>query len=107
MGSLKWVVAAAVAVALLVVLGAKVTLADEGGTKCEGTVKAVDAAAKKLTCTKSCGMEVECTVVDDAKVTINGKEAKLDEVKAGDKVECMTEKKGDATVAKSIAVKRD
>jgi Cu/Ag efflux protein CusF len=46
-------------------------------------------------------------VADDAKITLNGNEAKLADLKAGDKVECETAKKDDATVAKTIAAKRE
>jgi len=55
--------------------------------KCTGAVKAVDCTAKKITVTAA-GKDMTCTVADDAKITLNGKPAKLADLKAGDSVEC-------------------
>ena len=107
MKSLKWIVAAALAVTLVIALGAKASYAQE---KCSGTICKVDCDAKKITCKVKEGdaeKEMTLAVADDAKITINGNEAKLADLKEGDKAECATTKKDDATVATSIAVKRE
>lgn len=104
MKRMQWLMASLFVVAVLA--GTGPVVADEGCGKCEGTVKAVDIDAKKITCTKSCGEEMTCAVADDAKITINGEPAKLGDLKAGDKVECMVVKKGDAQIIQRIAAKR-
>ena len=104
MKSMKWFVAAALAVTMIIALGAKVSLAQE---KCEGKIKAVDVDAKKVVCVKSCGMEVTCAIADDAKITLNGKEAKLADLKAGDKVSCECTKSGEAMTVKTLTATRE
>ena len=107
MKSFKWMLAAALAVTMVIAIGAKASYAQD---KCAGTIKAVDCDGKKITCTVKEGdaeKEMTLAVADDAKITLNGNEAKLADLKAGDKVECETAKKDDATVAKSIAAKRE
>ena len=109
MKSLMWMVAAALAVTMVIAVGAK-SFAQEGCMKCAGTIKAVDCDGKKITCTVKEGdaeKEMVCSVADDAKITLNGNEAKLADLKAGDKVDCEYMKKDDAMVAKTIAAKRE
>jgi Cu/Ag efflux protein CusF len=110
MKSMKWFVAAALAITMLIALGAK-SFANCGTCgKCCGTVKAVDVDGKKITCTVKAGdteKEIVCTVPDDAKITLDGKEAKLADLKAGDKVDCDCEKKDDAQVIKTITATRE
>ena len=108
MRNVKWVVAASLAVVLVFALAAKASFANCGTCgKTAGTVKAVDVEGKKITCAKEGGAEVVCTVADDAKIMINDKEAKLADIKAGDKITCEGEDKDDKHIAKTISVKRD
>ena len=108
MRSAKWAVAASLAVVLVFALAAKASFANCGTCgKSAGAVKAVDADGKKITVTKEGDKDVVVTVADDAKITINDKEAKLADIKAGDKISCEGEDKGDQHTAKTISVKRD
>lgn len=109
MKSLKWILAAMSCVMFLALVS-KASFAAEGSTKCVGVIKAVDCEGKKITCTVKEGeteKEMTCTVADDAKITLNGNEAKLADLKAGDKVECECTKKDDQMVATVIAAKRE
>jgi Cu/Ag efflux protein CusF len=105
---MKCFLAAALALVMIIALVAKVSFANCGTCgKTSGTVKAVDVEGKKITCTKECGAEVVVTVADDAKITVNDKEAKLGDVKPGDKIACEGEDKGDQHIAKTISIKRE
>jgi Cu/Ag efflux protein CusF len=93
---------------MILALGAKSYAQDV--EKCSGTVKAVDCDGKKITCAVKEGdaeKEMTCAVADDAKITLNGNEAKLADLKAGDKVECECTADGDKHTAKTIAAKRE
>ena len=109
MKSLKWMLAAALAVTMVIAIGAKASYAQDAA-KCAGVIKAVDCDGKKITCTVKEGeaeKEMTLTIADDTKITLNGNEAKLADLKAGDKVECEAAKKDDAMVAKTVAAKRE
>ena len=98
-----------VAMALVMFVVAKASYAQET-CKVAGTIKAVDCDGKKLTCTVKEGdaeKEKTCAVADDAKITLNGNEAKLADLKAGDKVECDCTMAGETMTAKTIAAKRE
>jgi competence protein ComGC len=78
--------------------------ADKGDTH-EGTV--VKADAGKLTMTDKDGKnEHTHDVGKDAKITCDGKECKLEDLKKGDKVKVTTEKKGDKTSVVKIEASR-
>lgn len=110
MRRLSWLVACALALAMIVGVTAR-SFANCGScAKATGTIKAVDCEGKTITCTTKDGeSQKESTVVvaDDAKITINGNESKLSDLKAGDKVECEVEQKDGKTIAKVIAAKRE
>ena len=73
---------------------------DKPGTH-EGKVVKVEAG--KLTMTDKDGKNEHTHAVPaDAKITFDGKEAKLEELKAGSKVKVTTEKKGDKVVVTKI-----
>jgi len=70
--------------------------------------KIVKAEAGKLTMTDKEGKNQHThDVATDAKITLNGKDAKITDLKAGQKVKVTTEKKGDNTVAVRIEVTAD
>jgi Cu/Ag efflux protein CusF len=56
--------------------------------KCSGTIKRVDIGTKRIVVNVSSGKDMNLTVAADAKITLNGKRAKLEDLQAGDKVEC-------------------
>jgi Cu/Ag efflux protein CusF len=99
----------AAAVVMVIALGVKASFAQEECKKCEGTIKKVDCEAKTITCTVKEGdaeKEMACSVAEDAKITLNGNEAKLGDLKEGDKVSCEYVMKDDKMVAKTIAATR-
>jgi hypothetical protein len=67
-----------------------VAVAEEKGKTAEGMV--VKAGDGKLTIEDKEKKEHSCTVAKDAKITCNGKECKLDELKKGVKVKVTVEK---------------
>jgi len=68
----------------------------------EGTIKSIDAAKNSLTVTGKDGKDVAVTVEKDAKITLDGKAAKLSDLKAGQSVTVTHEGgKASAVAAKS------
>ena len=102
----KWMLAGAAAVALgFVAVGTTVAApADEAGQNAavpashKGTV--VSVSANKLTMKDEAGKEHSHMVGQDAKITVNGKPGKLEDLKAGVKIQVMT---GEAGKVLSIA----
>jgi predicted regulator of Ras-like GTPase activity (Roadblock/LC7/MglB family) len=88
------------AMAAVVLWGAQSVAAQEKAGTHEG--KVVKAEAGKLTMTDAAGKEHAHTVGADAKVTFDGKECKLEDLKAGTKVKVTTEKKGDKIVVTKV-----
>ena len=85
--------------ALVCLVSAPSRAADDEKTV-EGTV--VSAGKGKLTITDGDKKEHSCNVAKDAKVTCNGKECKLDELKKGAKVKVTLEGKGKKAMATKI-----
>lgn len=72
----------------------------------EGTIKSVDAAKSSLTVTDKGGKDVTVSVNKDAKITLDGKAAKLSDLKAGQHVTVTHEaNKASAISAKSAGGK--
>lgn len=95
----------ALAVAALVVWSVPAFADDEKPGTHEG--KVVKAEAGKLTMTDNDGKKEHThTVPADAKVTCDGKECKVEELKAGSTVKVTTEKKGDKVVVTKIEAKK-
>lgn len=95
---------AALAVFALFVCSARVEAASG-----KGTVKSVDAEAKKVVLTagtKKAPTDVEYVLADDAKITVNKKEAKLDELEEGDSVAITFEEKDGVKTASKLVVTR-
>lgn len=94
------------ALAMLVLFAVSVPAQAASG---KGAVKSVDAEGKKLVVTagtKKASSEVEYAVADDVKITLNKKEAKLEELEEGDKVTVTFEdKEGVKTVSKIVALR--
>jgi len=83
----------ALAVAAFVAWSVPALAEDKAGTH-EGKIVKVEAG--KLTMTDKDGKNQHTHAVPaDAKITFDGKEAKLEDLKAGQKVKVTTEKKGD------------
>jgi hypothetical protein len=85
------------AVALALLINAPVVAEDKGQTH-EGTV--VSVTGDKLVM-KADGKEHEHTLAKNAKITCDGKECKLEDLKPGMKIK-VTTKKGDNTIATKI-----
>jgi Cu/Ag efflux protein CusF len=92
------------AVAMIVAWGAQSVSAEEKPGTHEG--KVVKAEAKKLTMTDKDGKEHAHDVGADAKVTCDGKECKLEELKAGMKIKVTTEKKDEKLVVTKIEAEK-
>jgi hypothetical protein len=94
--------AAALVLCLFAGLG---VAADEKGTTHEGLI--VSALDGKLTMTDKDGKNEHIhNVAADAKITCDGKDCKLTELKKGETVKVTTEKKGDKTMAVKIEAKK-
>jgi Cu/Ag efflux protein CusF len=94
------------AVAAGLVAFATPALADEKEGTHEG--KVVKAEKGKLTMTDKDGKkEHSHDIGADAKITMDGKEAKLEDLKAGTMVKVTAEKKGDKVVVTKVEAKKD
>ncbi len=91
------------AFALALVMGVYASADDKPGTH-EGTVVKVD--KDKLTMTDKDKKEHSHTVPRDAKITCDGKDCKLEDLKAGYTVKVTVEKKGDKNVITKIEGKK-
>jgi hypothetical protein len=84
-------------------------LVQEGDTKnCDlvrGAVKGFDASKKQLDVTDEAGKE-RSFAMGDAKVSLNKKDAKVEDVKIGDTVLAIVETKGDKVTLKSVMIDR-
>ena len=67
--------------------------------------KIVSAFGQRLTMTDDAGAQHVLTISDDAKITLDGKEAKLADLKAGFNVKAEVEKDGTALKATKIEAK--
>lgn len=94
----------ALAAAAFVVCAAPAFAEDQPGTH-EGKVVKVE--ADKLTMSDKDGKNHTHAIPADAKITLDGKEAKLSDLKAGAKVKVTTEKKGDKLVVAKIEAQAD
>jgi len=92
------------AVALVVAWGAQSVSAEEKEGTHEG--KVVKAESGKLTMTDKDGKEHSHDIGADAKVTCDGKECKLEDLKAGYPVKVTAEKKGDKVVVTKVEAKK-
>jgi hypothetical protein len=75
----------------------------------KGTFKSYDAEMKKLVVsegTKKKSTDVEYIVADDAKITVNKKDAKADELEDGDKLTITFEEKDSVKTVSKIVVTR-
>jgi hypothetical protein len=88
-----------IALALALLVGMPVLAEKEKGDTHEGTV--VSASGKELVMKDTNGDRHSHTLAADARVTCDGKECKLDDLKPGMKIR-VTTKKGDKTVATKI-----
>jgi Cu/Ag efflux protein CusF len=88
------------AVALVTAWGVQAIAGDEKPGTHEG--KVVKAEAGKLTMTDKNGKEHTHTVPADAKVTCDGRECKVEDLKAGCTVKVTTEQKGEKVVVTKI-----
>jgi hypothetical protein len=98
----RFVVVLMMAFAFAVVVGTTAVAQEKAGTH-EGTVVKVD--GEKLTMSDKDKKEHSHTVPKDAKVTRDGKEAKIGDLKKGDKVTVTVEKKGDKNVITKVEAK--
>jgi hypothetical protein len=71
-----------------------------------GSVKTFDADKKQLVLTDPNGKEWTFHIGSDAKVRLNDKESKVSDLKLGDKVTVVYDKKGDEMTAKDLCVSR-
>jgi Cu/Ag efflux protein CusF len=70
----------------------------------EGTVKKVDPAAKSVEVSSGLLRGATMSVTDETKITVQGKEGSLADIREGAKVKASYESRGGKNVAKSIEV---
>jgi len=88
---------------------AKYILVQEGDSKkwdlAQGSFKSYDAAKKELICTDAQGKD--CTyAMGDAKVRMNGKEAKVEDIKIGDRVLMILQTAGEKKTLQTLMFER-
>ena len=93
-----------VALALFLFASTPVVADDKDSDTHQGTV--VSVTGNKLVMTDSAGKEHSHTVIQNAKVTIDGRDAKLDELKTGMKIKVTTPKNDKTRVTKIEAEKK-
>jgi hypothetical protein len=94
-----WVVV--LALALVAVLTTPVLAADT-----KGRIKSVSDDKNQFVMTDENGKDWTFDLADDAKVSLNGKASKLNELKAGDDVGVIYTKKGDKLIASEVRGKK-
>jgi Cu/Ag efflux protein CusF len=67
-----------------------------------GKVKSVSADTKEVVFTDKDGKDWTLTLADGARIRLSDKDAKVTDLKAGDQVDIIYEKKGDKLIAKEI-----
>jgi Cu/Ag efflux protein CusF len=71
-----------------------------------GSVKTFDADKKQLVLTDPNGKDWTFTIANDAKVRVNDKDSKVSDLKLGDKVTVVFDKKGDEMTARDLCADR-
>lgn len=97
----RWFV---VVLALVVLLGFSVPA--QAAETVKGKVIKVSADKNEMTLTDKDGKEWRFQIDDNAKVRLNDKDSKLQDLKAGDEVEIKYEKQGDKHIAREIRCER-
>lgn len=90
-----------VAVAVLGTVASAVAYADE--VKCEGTITKIEGEQVTVKTDKE---DHHLTVLPSTKIMVEGKPAKSSDLKVGQKVKCVADKKGDKTTCVSIETMR-
>src|SRR5262249_263164 len=97
----KWLL---VILALALFMGLAVpVLADEA----KGKIKSITPDKKEFVLTDKNGKDWECTCTEDAKVRLNDKDSRLNELKEGDEVTIVYDKKDGKVMVSEIRCKRE
>jgi hypothetical protein len=86
-----------VAVVALCALSARIAVAEE--VKCEGTIAKIEGNNVTV---KTADAQHELTAGPATRITLDGKAAKLSDLKPGFKVRCTADKEGDRVACRSI-----
>ena len=73
----------------------------------KGKIKKISADQKKLIVKDHNGKDLEFVMDDDAKIQLNNRDTKLEELKKGDEISVTYEKKGGKLIASKVECKRD